>query len=98
MSFKIGYLFKPTHHDIHYVKKGASLDLRRRYEKNFSRDIDDAKLIKEEEKAMEVIVDLVARFKPTYDYNPTPVLVYPETNTYKMFTFGQWSKPVFKIS
>ena len=50
MSFKIGYLFKPTHHDIHYVKKGASLDLRRRYEKNFSRDIDDAKLIKEEEK------------------------------------------------
>jgi hypothetical protein len=97
-SFKIGYLFKPTHCDIHYVKKDASLDLRRRYERNFTLDFDEAAVAKNEEKAMQVIIDLVAKFKPTHDYNPTPVLVYADSKTYKVFTCGQWSKPVFNLS
>lgn len=98
MSLNIGYLFKPTHHEIHYVKKGASLDLRRKYERNFSTDIKDAATFECEEKAMQIIIDLVAKFRPSGDYVQTPVIVYSDTGTYKMFTCGQWSKPTFKIN
>ncbi len=97
MSFKIGYLFKPTHNEIHFVKKGASLDLRLKYERNFCSDIEKAAVFEDEEKAMKVITCLVAKFKPSRDYDQTPVVVHTKTNTYKMLTCGHWSEPVFNV-
>lgn len=89
-GFRAGYLFKPTHYQIHYVKKGATGDRRRRYDHNYTRDIDEALVGFNEDRVRSAIVNLVSRFYEGDDYCWTPVLVDVATDTYQQHIDGEW--------
>jgi hypothetical protein len=88
--YKFGYLFKPTHNEIHYVRKLSKVDLRKNYASNFTTDFEEAGKESDEEKAKEFIVKLVSRFPTDEEYTWTPVLVNSIEMTYKRFVNNQW--------
>jgi hypothetical protein len=96
-TFKVGYIFKPTHNEIHYLKKGANGDRRKKYSNNYTTDFHDAESGNDEEKAKAFIVQLVARFPPDDEYTWTPVLVDVENKTFRRYWFNQWSNEAIKI-
>lgn len=96
-KFKVGYLFKPTHDEIHYLKVGANGDMRKKYSNNFTIDFNLADINYDEEKAKAFIVKLVAKFPVDEEYCWTPVLVDVDSKTYKRFTHNQWRDEQIKI-
>jgi len=97
-KFNVGYLFKPTHDEIHFLKIGANGDMRKKYSNNFTTNIELAEVGKNEEKAKNFIVKLVSKFPDDDDYKWTPVIVDIDNKTYKRFTHGQWHNEAIKIS
>ncbi len=89
-TFAVGYLFKPSHTEIHYIKQGADADLRKSYEHNFATEKDSAYVGKDEGKAKSFIVDLVSRMKVDREYDWTPVLVDVQSNTFQRFLHDKW--------
>ncbi|RUM56311.1 MAG: hypothetical protein DSY85_03170 [Marinomonas sp.] len=83
--YKIGYLFKPTHTDIHYVRQPSRVDLRRRYEVNFTTNGRFANTVTDIDTAKELIVKIVDRFKKNDGYQYTPVLINTETGRYERY-------------
>ena len=86
----IGFIFKPTHNEIYFLKKGANGDLRHRYDRNFTTDIKKAAIGTSEEKGKAAIVKLVAKFSLDDEYTFTPVLFDVERQTFKRFIGGVW--------
>lgn len=96
-NFKVGYIFKPNHDEIHYLKKGANGDMRKKYSNNFTTEFEHAEVGSNEKKAQDFIVKLVAKFPPDDEYQWTPVLVNADSKTFKRFTRNQWHTEAIKI-
>jgi secreted PhoX family phosphatase len=90
MKFSAGYLFKPDHVEIHFVKKSATGDMRRSYRHNFTTDQREAMIGKDEARAKQAIEKLVAKFKADDEYTWTPVVIDVEQNTYQRLIYGKW--------
>lgn len=95
-TYRAGYIFKPTHNEIHYIKKGATGDLRSAYTKNFTTNKSEAVTSENIEKAKSVIVGLVEKF-PDDEYTYTPVIVSVASNTFKRFLNGKWLDEEIKV-
>ncbi|WCE30062.1 hypothetical protein [Vibrio sp. SCSIO 43137] len=97
-GFRAGYLFKPTHTEIHYVKKGATGDMRRRYHQNFTLYTYEALVGFNLELIKVKIEEVVSKKKPSqYDYEWTPVVVDVATNTYFRYFDQQWDSVPNKV-
>ena len=87
-KFMIGYLFKPHHPTVNYLRKGATGDLRRKFSHNFTANKDEAEVIFDGEKAKKTIVELVERFPKDDEYQWTPVIINIKENTLKVIIKG----------
>ena len=85
-----GYIFKPTHEEIHYTKSGSKLIAGDDYSMNFTTNIEDAQMISDEVKAKNEIVKLVSMFEKDDDYNFTPVFIVD--NKRSRFLNNVWEK------
>ena len=88
--YKIGYLFKPNHTEIHYVRQPSRVDLRRRYEVNFTTNSRFANTVKNIDTAKKLIVKIVDRFTKNDGYQYTPVLINTQTGWYQRYLNGHW--------
>lgn len=88
--FKSGYLFKPKHFTINYLKNGATCDLRKSYSHNFTRDEDQALTSTNMYETKKTIVKLVSKFRDDDEYFWTPVLINVNNNTYQRFVNNNW--------
>lgn len=72
-QLRAGYLFKPTHSEVHFVKKGhgSSGD---DYGVNFTREVDDSKIFSSEDEAKECIYSLLSDLDIDDEYVWTPVI------------------------
>lgn len=89
-QFRSGYLFKPTHYTINYLKNGATCDLRRSYSHNFTADENQALTTTNMQETKDKIVKFVCRFKEDEEYSWTPVLINVNKNTYQRFVNNSW--------
>lgn len=88
--YRAGYVFKPTHEEIHYIKKDTSGYLRHSYEHNFTTNKNDALVGSNLDKAKSAIVSLVSKFPENDEYVFTPVLVNIANNTFQRYLNGRW--------
>jgi hypothetical protein len=72
-TFRAGYLFKPTHAPIHFVKEGHGIS-GDDYKVNFSCNLEDAKTFLSVDSARECIYDLLLEIDLDDDYEWTPVV------------------------
>lgn len=90
-QYLIGYIFKPTHNEVHYVRKEATGNLRRCYSHNFTTDrSEELKASSDLEKAKNQIVKLVNKFHDDIEYTFTPVLINAANNTFQRYLEGKW--------
>ena len=89
-TVRVGYLFKPTHSEIHYVSQVFTGTLQSDYDKNFTTNPAKAYTGTDKEKAKTLIADLVSKFKPDDEYVWTPVLIDAEQSTYQRCVSGVW--------
>ena len=85
--YKIGYLFKANHSEIHYVKVD-NVDLRKEYKSNFSTNLNDAIEVRNEIIAKKTIENIVSKFKKDDEYSWTPVFI--KNNRVEKFINGNW--------
>jgi len=71
--FTAGYLFKPSHYEIHFLKADHGRK-HEKYQKNYSRDVKKAKLFETADEAYEQISEMMSCFKAWGDYDWTAVV------------------------
>jgi hypothetical protein len=87
--FQAGYLFKPTHKKIHYVREehGQPSDEKA---KNFTLDEGEAKIFATHDNAYHQIMNLMMEFEPHDEYRWTPVTINTETGRVVKLYHHQW--------
>lgn len=76
--FQAGYLFKPSHTDIHYVREGHGLP-GADYGENFTRNVVEAKSFATQGEAADSILSLLMECDRDPEYCWTPVTIDTET-------------------
>lgn len=76
--FQAGYLFKPSHTDIHYVRRGHGQP-GDDYRNNFTQNVAEAKHFATKKEALDAILWLMEAFEPDPEYCWTPVAIDTDT-------------------
>ncbi|MCA4023327.1 hypothetical protein [Vibrio vulnificus] len=92
-GFRIGYLFKPSHYQIHYVKSAPTDNQKTSYTRNDEEALVELDLAK----AKHTIVQIVSTFEPDDEYYWTPVVVDVATGTYQRHMNQYWINEEVKV-
>jgi hypothetical protein len=80
--FKSGFIYKPTHKQVHFIRKDAEFNRRLGYEKKFTLDETEAKVYNDEFEAKKEIDFLMPPSKPNYEF--TPITININTGEWKI--------------
>ncbi len=82
--FAAGFIYKPTHRQVHYIKSTAIFNRRLGDNKKFTLNIEEAKIYHDEFEARKEIDFLIPPSKPNYEF--TPVTINLETGEWRIHT------------
>jgi len=85
--FKAGFVYKPKHPTIHFIKHDAIFNRRLGYDKKFTLEETKAKVFADELEAKSAIDFLIPPTKPGYEF--TPVTLNVSTGEHRVHTAYQ---------